>query len=564
MRIPFLAISLACTLSLSTTTLNAQGALGAYLAGRQANEVSDFQSAAQYFTRALALGGRTAETYENLIFAQLALGQIKSAKPIADKFNADGFTSQFANMAILTELAKYGAYDRILKQLDAEQGIGHLVDGLIKGWALAGTGDIQGASAAFDKMGQEKGLSGFATYHKGLMLATVGDYAAAEDQFARVESDPTQMTRRAVILRIIGMLQMDQFEQAATYMDALFKGVMDPELAALRAMIDVGAKVDFPITSAAIGMAEVFFAVADVLSAESDDEYTLIYGRLAEYLNPQHIDVILLNASLLDRLGQYNLSAQVYRQIPQNSAIYYVAELGRADTLRKSGRVDAAIEALTQLARSHGTVPDVHTSLGNILRREEQYKAAIDAYDKAIALYETPERSQWFTHYGRAISYERLDLWDLAEADFRKALELSPDQPQVLNYLGYSMVEKQINLTEAQELIAKAVELSPESGYIIDSLGWVLFRLGKYQDAVPHLEKAAELMSIDPIVNDHLGDAYWAVGRKLEARFQWNRALSFDPEEKEAIRIRRKLEIGLDAVLKEEGAAPLVLVENDD
>ena len=238
--------------------------------------------------------------------------------------------------------------------------------------------------------------------------------------------------------------------------------------------------------------------------------------------------------------------------------------MGRAETLRKSGNVDGAIEALSQLARTHADISDVHTSLGNVLRREEQFEAAIDAYDKAIDLFETPERSQWFTVYGRAIAYERLDLWDPAEADFRRALELAPNQPQVLNYLGYSMVEKRINLKEAQEMIETAVDLSPDSGYIIDSLGWVLFRLGKYSEAVPYLERAAELMSIDPIVNDHLGDAYWAVGRKLEAQFQWQRALSFDPVDKEAERIRRKLDVCLDAVLAEEGAEPLSLVQNDD
>lgn len=564
MRISVLALSIACAVTLGTTAVQARGMLGAYLAGRQASELSDFQAAEQYYTRALALDQSNAQTYERLLFAQLALGHIRNAKPIADRFAASGFDSQFANMVILTDLSQKKKFDQVLARLEDGTGIGSLVDGLIKGWALSGKGDIQGASAAFDAMAAEPGLSGFAVYHKWLMLASVGKFEQAEKEFSKIENDPTQMTRRAVILRIKGMLQQGQHAQAATYMDALFKGDMDPELAALRAVIDSGATVDFPVSSAEMGIAEVFYAIADVLSSDSDDEYTLIYGRLAEYLNPAHIDAILLNANVLDRLGQYSLSAQTYLKIPQDNPIYYVAELGRVDTLRKSGRIDAAIEGLTQLARSHGDISDVHTSLGNILRREERYEEAIDAYDRAIALFDEADKKQWFTVYGRAICYERLNLWEPAEADFRRALELSPNQPQILNYLGYSMVEKKINLDEAQALIEKAVDLSPDSGYIIDSLGWVLFRLGKYQEAVPHLEKAAELMSIDPIVNDHLGDAYWAVGRKLEAKFQWQRALSFDPEEKEADRIRRKLDVGLDAVLKEEGADPLALVTNEN
>ena len=158
--------------------------------------------------------------------------------------------------------------------------------------------------------------------------------------------------------------------------------------------------------------------------------------------------------------------------------------------------------------------------------------------------------------------------WDRAEADFRTALELNPGQPQVLNYLGYSLVEKQIKLDEALEMIEQAVAASPDSGYIVDSLGWVLYRLGRYDEAVGHMERAVELMPVDPVVNDHLGDVYWAVGRAREAQFQWMRALSFvDPEEVDGEadpdRMRRKLEVGLDVVLAEEGADPLKVADDD-
>ena len=170
-------------------------------------------------------------------------------------------------------------------------------------------------------------------------------------------------------------------------------------------------------------------------------------------------------------------------------------------------------------------------------------------------------------HYARAISLERLGEWPDAEAGFRKALELNPGHPQVMNYLGYSLVEKRIKLDEALDLIERAVAAEPNSGYIVDSLGWVLYRLGRYEEAVVHMERAAELMPIDPVVNDHLGDVLWLVGRFDEAEFQWRRALRFinagetaqdaDPE-----RIRRKLDIGLDRVLADEGAEPLHVVED--
>ena len=159
-----------------------------------------------------------------------------------------------------------------------------------------------------------------------------------------------------------------------------------------------------------------------------------------------------------------------------------------------------------------------------------------------------------------------MNLWENAEADFRKALELNPEQPQVMNYLGYSLVEKQVKLDEALDLIERAVAVRPDSGYIVDSLGWILFRLGRYEDSVGHMERATELMPIDPIVNDHLGDVYWSVGRFLEAEFQWKRALSFvdygdASQEADPDRIRRKLDVGLDQVLEEEGAEPLKTVD---
>ena len=185
------------------------------------------------------------------------------------------------------------------------------------------------------------------------------------------------------------------------------------------------------------------------------------------------------------------------------------------------------------------------------------------AEDPAIALEGEPGPQQWLVFCARGITHEREDRWDLAEADFRKSLELNPGQPQVLNYLGYSFVEMGVNMEEAVELIEEAVAAQPDSGYIVDSLCWVQFRMGQYSDAVENLERAAELMPVDPIVNDHLGDAYWAVGRKIEAEFQWKRALSFDPEEEDATRIRRKLEVGLDVVLEEEGAAPLRITAQD-
>ena len=152
--------------------------------------------------------------------------------------------------------------------------------------------------------------------------------------------------------------------------------------------------------------------------------------------------------------------------------------------------------------------------------------------------------------------------------DFDYALELSPNQFQVLNYLGYSLVERGERLEEALSMIELAVSAQPKAGYIIDSLGWVQYKLGYYNEAVSQLERAAELMATDPIVNDHLGDSYWEKKKKIEARFQWRRALSFITKDTELgdidpSRVREKLDIGLDAVLLKEERLPLKVADDD-
>ncbi|MFK7942491.1 MAG: tetratricopeptide repeat protein, partial [Paracoccaceae bacterium] len=222
---------------------------------------------------------------------------------------------------------------------------------------------------------------------------------------------------------------------------------------------------------------------------------------------------------------------------------------------------DAAVEALRAAVSQFPDSLEANTSLGDLLRRESRFAEASLAYNGAVDLIGEVQPFHWALFYRRGIALERSKQWDKAEADFRRALELQPDQPDVLNYLGYSLVEKGLKLSEAEKMIEKAVEQRPDDGYIVDSLGWVLYRFGEFDRAVTHLERAVELRPVDPVINDHFGDALWMVGRRVEARFQWKRSLSFEPEEENAVRIREKLDIGLDKVLlreREEGLPGII------
>lgn len=206
----------------------------------------------------------------------------------------------------------------------------------------------------------------------------------------------------------------------------------------------------------------------------------------------------------------------------------------------------------------------MNASLGDLYRQKQDYENANRAYDASLRGFGEGSPVRWWLLYSRGITYERMDMWAEAEADFRASLSLNPGNPSVLNYLGYSLVDRGLKYEEALGMIEQAVAARPNNGAIVDSLGWVYYKLGRYEEAVGPLERAAELEPNDPIVSDHLADAYWKVGRYTEAQFQWRRALSFEPEETTADRIRRKLAIGLDAVYAENGTEiPAVEVAND-
>jgi tetratricopeptide (TPR) repeat protein len=562
---PLVAFALALALAFPVAAQDTEGAAGAYLAAQVAASENDFREAARWYDRLIQIGVNDPATLEGAVVAHLSLGDFERAAELSRQLVQQGGRSQTAYIALLTDQAKRGDFAPLIADTLAGRSIGRLLDDLVMAWAALGDGRMSDAVAGFDKLAASPGLEAFGLYHKALALASVGDFESADNILSGREAGTIALMRRGAIAHAQILSQLERNPDALALLEQAFGTGADLQIDTLRARLEAGEPVPYDVvTNPVDGIAEVFFTLSTALRGEAEDGYTLIYARAAAYLRPDHSEATLLAAGLLESLDQYALAGETYAQIAPDDPTYHVAEIGRANTLIAEGKTDAALEVLQALTRSHGQFIEVQAALADALRRQERFTDAIPVYTQAIDLVPEPVQRHWTLFYSRGISNERAGNWPEAEADFRRALELNPDQPQVLNYLGYSFVDRGENLDEALGMIERAVAAQPDAGYIIDSLAWALFRLGRYEEAVEPMERAALLEPVDPVVTDHLGDVYWAVGRKLEARFQWHRALSFNPEEDEAIRIRRKLEVGLDAVLAEEGAKPLTEVANGD
>jgi tetratricopeptide (TPR) repeat protein len=538
--------------------VRAEISFGGYLAGRHALSTKDFDAASTYLSRAIEDDIENPELLNGLISVQVSLGDIGAAKISSDNLDLLGVQTQLSNMVKIAIQLRNRDFDNAKQQIENEQGINPLLDKIVTGWAFADQGNFEDAETIFDKIGKGSSLAQFSQMQKASMLAAYGRYESALNTIGNLEKNSNRISIDARALKVQLLLKLDNKEEATEYFSKIFGDGVNSDAANLRMQVE-----DHPNAysieeslSLEAGIAYAFYAIADILKDDADPNTALLYVRLAQYLNENSQKAILLAADLLEQMGQYDLAVAEYAKISPSSSYFLSSELGRVGALRDGGKTEAALEVLYYLSREFSDIGIVHNSLGDFLRREERYSEAKIAYDRAVDIYRENNNVSWVVLYARGITHERLQEWDKAESDFRNALTINPDQANVLNYLGYSLIDRGEKLDEAMTMIEKAVSLQPESGYIVDSLAWGLFKLGKYETAIPHMEKAAELMPVDPIVTDHLGDLYWAVGRQLEAKFQWRRALSFVPELKDATRIREKLRIGLDRVLVNEGLKP--------
>ncbi len=529
---------------------------GSYLAARLAETEKDFTASAEWYAKALTSAPNDPRLLQGLIMAQISLGDFEAAAVSAALYRKSEASNNSVALALLTVKAARSDFTGVLDVITQRNSVGEPLDNLIAGWAEQGQGRMTEALERFDKVIAIQGFEGLGMYQKALALASAGDMEGADKILSGPASASISTFRRGILAHLQILSQLERNADALALFDASFSGALDPELDDLRRRLAAGEPIEFDVvTNAKDGIAEALFTFASAIGDQADEDVTLAFARAALFLRPEQTETKLIVADHLSGLGQNGLAAAVYALVPPTDPAYHVAEIGRAGALDAAGDKDGAIAVLQALAGTQGQLVQVQLALGDMLRRSERYAEALVAYDAGIALAPDGAAWAWPLHYNRAVCLERLDRFDEAVPGFRKALELAPNQPQVLNYLGYTWIDRGENLDEAVTMIEAAVKAAPDQGYIIDSLAWAYYRLGRFADALAPMEKASLLEPVDAVVTDHLGDVYWVNGRQLEARFQWRRAQSFEPAEKDAARIRAKLEKGLDAVLEQEKAA---------
>lgn len=522
---------------------------GSFLAGREALADLRTEDAARYFSDAAAGEWDNPILVERSFLAYAANGQIPDSARVARHLLELSAPNDLATLILGVEALKdrrYAAAARDLESIGGDTYAG-IAGGVLRAWALAADNRLDDANKVLDGIGQG-GLEDFLLFHRALMADVAGRSADALELGRKAyEADPYVARIVEAYTSMLG--SAGRFDEAEKVLaDYGKQGLSHPLVEAVKVKIDAKQRPGVFAADAQAGAAELFHSIGVALAREGSADIAAVFLQLGMYLDPEADVIDLVYAQMLDAAGQHEAANAIYARLPGNSPLKPMAIVRVAENLDALGDRDEAIRQLGNIVVTNPDDLEALSVLGDLQRGAKKYAEAADTYTKALAVSGGESPADWRFYYVRGIAFERDKQWPKAEEDFKKALSLNPEQPQVLNYLGYSWVDQGINLLPALEMIQKAVAAAPNDGYIIDSLGWAYYRLGRYDDAVVQLEQAVQLRSTDPEINDHLGDAYWRAGRQLEARFQWNIAASVDKEGAVKARVAAKLKDGLDAV----------------
>lgn len=520
---------------------------GAYLAGHHALHVYDLSSASAYYSRVLQKDLSNPALLKRMCILLAEHGNFEDSIAFAERLLSLQSEDVLVNMILAVKAAKDGKYSEVehLAKSCSFGNANEFIVPLMIAWAQAGQGQIDAALITVSSLRTIGQLSALYDFHSGMINDLANRRVAATAHYEAAMSAEGSLSLRT--LEIIGgfYARSGQYQKAQSLRERYAKEhpttVLVDSFSYLNRRI-TGSQVTSPIIiTVHAGLAEALFDAANTIRTDYTADLSLLFVRLALSIRGDFSLAQMLLGDILQAKSRYKEAMDAYSAIDRESFVYYLAQLRIADAFYKSSNAKEAILILTKLAQKWPTYVESLVSLGDMLRNEKRFIEAISAYNDALARVQSIKPHHWSLFYSRGIAHERARQWSDAERDLLKALELCPNHPLVLNYLGYSWLEKGTNLNQAKKMIQQAVAQRPEDGYIVDSLGWALYMTNNYQEAVQTLEQAVELEPTDPAINDHLGDAYWHIGRQQEAYFQWRRALSLHPEPETDERIHQKL-----------------------
>jgi len=524
-----------------------ENAAGSYLAARHAGAERDAAAAAAYYLNVLKLDPRNPDLLGRTFLSVLTDGDVDEASKLAERLLAVDHTDRIARLVLgIRELKQkhYSAARQDFSQ-SVRGPVTDLTATLLTGWALYGEGDSHAAIDSMDKLSGPDWYSIFRDLHAGLILDLANNKKEAGKRFERTyKADPTALREVQAYGRF---LSRTAGKDDALKIYQAFDKVLPDHPLIKQEMKEVADGVKLPplVDSPQAGAAEALYGLGASIGRRGGEDLALVYLQLALYLDPSHAMALLSLGDLYEHLKKPNLAIKAYERVPASSPLSRNAGIQLAVDLDSLDRTAEAKKRLEHVIAEHPKDTEAIVELGNIQRGRKEFADCAETYGKAIDTVPNPEKSNWVMFYFRGICYERSHQWPAAEADMKKALQLYPEQPLVLNYLGYSWADQGVHLDEGMDMIRRSVEQHPDDGYIVDSLGWAFFRTGNYDEAVKNLERAVELKPEDPTINDHLGDAYWRVGRMLEAHFQWSHAKDLNPDKEDLPKIEAKLKDGL-------------------
>ena len=521
-------------------------AVGDYLSALVAGADRDTVAASTFFREALRSDPGNAELIERAFVAALSNGDIDDATDLARRLVVRDPKNSLSHLVLGVEQMKGRHYVAARRQFSQGRA-GEQRDvtaTLLTAWSYAGQGDEKRALATIDGI-HDSSFTLFKSYHAALIADLLGDVPEATTRFKAAYATDKSVMRLVDAYARFFARRGDVAEAQRAYAEFDRTVPRHPVVSAGAADLKAGRALAPFVRTAEDGAAEVLYGLGAAGGRQGDELAAMVYLRLALYLQPQNALAVVTLADIYSHLKQNEAAIDVYESVPAGSPLKANADIQTAITLDTLGRSDDAIKLLATLAASRPDDIDALNTLGNIQRDKKRYDDAIATYTKGLGLLAPDDKAAWVLLYYRGIAEERSKKWAEAEADFQHALRISPDQPAILNYLGYSWVDRGLHLDEAFKMLRRAVALRPEDGYIVDSLGWAHFKLGEYDEAVKELERAVALKPADPTINDHLGDAYWRTGRKLEAHFQWNHARDLNPDADDLPGIMKKVESGM-------------------